>query len=148
MSYQELRVIGYLISTFVGMGIFTRPLYRGYQDGSLDTSTIASSWGRIVLTAIAVTVVLSILTALIFTIVEAIKTRDEDLITEDERDKIIEQESTRILSNVSGAGFVLAMILLAVGQPILLVFSVIVYSFFIGGVIGWLVQLFRYRRGY
>ena len=118
------------------------------MNGTLETDTISSSWGRQFLIAIAITVILSILLTILLSIAEAIRTRDEDLITEDERSKLIERTGEQISSNIVGAGMVLAMIFLAMGRSPLLMLNTIIYSFFIGGIFSLCVQLYRYRRGF
>lgn len=148
MSYQENRIIAYLISTLLVVGLYSFYVFQKYQEGSFDSTTISSFWGSVILIVIAVQIVLSIITSILVSIIRAIATREEDPSLSDERDRLIDLRANRISFSVFGIGFVLAMITLALGLPPLVMFNLIVYSLFGAGIIGYIAQLYLYRRGF
>ncbi|MEM7349043.1 MAG: hypothetical protein AAF485_32845, partial [Chloroflexota bacterium] len=80
--------------------------------------------------------------------IQAIITRDEEVPESDERDKFIELKANQISFTIFGIGFISAMITLATGMAPLLMFHIIVYSLFGASIVGYLIQLYFYRRGF
>lgn len=148
MSYQENQVIAYLVSTLVGVGIYSYYVVQQYQAGSFASTTITSFWGSLMLIVIVVTIVLSIVLSILASIIQAIAARDADPTLADERDRLINLKADRISYSVFGIGFVLAMISLAAGLPPLVMFNLIVYSLFGAAIVGCITQLYLYRRGF
>ena len=148
MTYQENRVIAYLISALLGVAIYTYYIWQQVQQGSFESTTIASTWGTTVLIVIGVQIVLSIIASIVVSIIQAIITREEEPELADERDRLIELKADRLSFMVFGGGFVAAMITLAVGLPPLIMFNLIVYSLFGAGISGYITQLYLYRRGF
>ena len=148
MSYQENRIIAYLISSLLGVGIYSFYVIQKYQEGSFDSTTISSFWGFVILIVIVGQIVLSIITSILVSIIHAITTREEELTQSDERDQLIDLKANRISFSVFGIGFVLAMITLATGLPPLVMFNLIVFSLFGAGIVGYITQLYLYRRGF
>lgn len=148
MSYQESRAITYLFSTLIGAAIYSFYVVRRASDAGFDPSTIDSFWGIMTLIVIAVTVVISVILTVIVTVAQAVAERDDAPSLADERDRLFELKANQISFSVFGAGFVLAMIALAVGQAPLIMFHLIVYSLFGATAAGTIAQLTFYRRGY
>ncbi|MCH7887078.1 MAG: hypothetical protein IIA58_03875 [Candidatus Marinimicrobia bacterium] len=148
MYYQENRIIGYLISNLLAVGIYSFYLFQKYQEGSIDSTTISSFWGSVILIAFAVQIVLSIFLGILFSFIPASTRREKDISLSDERDQLINLKADRISHVVFGFGFLLAMIALAVGQPPFVMFNLIVYSVFGAGIVGFITQLYLYRRGF
>ncbi len=148
MAYQENQTIAYLISSLVGVGIYTYYVIQQAQQGSFDSTTISSFWGTLILAVIGVQVVLSIIMSILVSIIQAIVTRDETPTLADERDRLFDLRANRISFAVFGVGFLLAMITLAAGLPPLVMFNLIVYSLFGASIIGYIAQLYFYRRGF
>ena len=148
MHYQENRIIGYLISNLLAVGIYSFYLFQKYQEGSIDSTTISSFWGSVILIAFAVQMVLSIFMGILFSFIPASTRREKDISLSDERDHLIQLKADRISHVVFGFGFLLAMITLAVGLQPLVMFNLIVYSVFGAGIVGFITQLYLYRRGF
>ena len=148
MSQSESRTIAYLFSSLVGAGLYFLYVIQQYQEGSFNSPTISSSWGIAVLVVIGVQIVLSIISAILVSIIEAIKAREEVPELSDERDQLIELKANRITFSVFGIGFLLAMITLAAGLVPLVMFNLMVFSLFAAAVSGYASQLYRYRRGF
>jgi uncharacterized membrane protein len=148
MTYQENRTIAYLISTLLALGLYSFLVIQKYQEGSFNSTTISSFWGSLILVVIVVQIVLSIIMSILASIIQAIATREEEFIQSDERDQLIDLKANRISFAVIGIGFVLAMITLAIGLPPLVMFNLIVFSLFGAGIVGYISQLYLYRRGF
>ncbi len=149
MSYQENRVIAYLVAALISLGIYTNHVLQQVNQDGFESATISSSWGTAVLIAIGVQVVLSIIVAIAVSIIQAILMDEADPdIGEDERDNQIELRADRISYIIFGGGFFVAMITLAVGMHPLVMFNLVVYSIFGAGIAGCVTQLVLYRRGF
>jgi uncharacterized membrane protein len=149
LSYREKSVIAAMITSFVIYGIFSVAVYQRYQAGSFDTSEVLLFWGRAILILAGVIIVFQILTQIALAIINTIVTREEeDPSFEDERDKLIELRGRRVSANVFAIGFLLAMALLAFGQPPTVMF-VTLMAFMIGSdIVESLYTLYLYRRGF
>lgn len=148
MAYQESRVVAFLVSNLLGVGIYSYQAIRQYQQGSFESNTIGSFWGTLILMVILITVVLSVVLSILVSILQAIATREEEPELADERDQFIHLKADRVSYAVFGVGFVFAMITLAAGLPPLVMFNLIVYSLFGAAIVGYIVQLYLYRRGF
>ena len=148
MNYQENRIIGYLISVILAVGYYSFYVFQKYQEGSFDSTTSSSSWGSVVLIALAVQIVLSIFMGILFSFIPSSTRREKDISLSDERDHLIQLKADRISHAVFGFGFLFAMIALAVGLPPFVMFNLIVYSVFGAGIVGFITQLYLYRRGF
>ncbi|MCP4418127.1 MAG: hypothetical protein GY805_16005 [Chloroflexi bacterium] len=91
---------------------------------------------------------MSIITAILVSIIQAIATREKEPSLLDERDQLIHLKADRNSYTVFGSGFLLAMIMLAVGLPPLVMFNLIVFSVFGAGIVGYITQIYLYRRGF
>ncbi len=148
MSYQERQTIAYLISSMLVVAGYAVYLFQRYQAGSLDGTTISSSWGLVILTLVGAQIALSVLMSILITIVQAIRTREAQPELSDERDHLIELKAERISYAVFGVGFLIAMITLAAGLAPLVMLNVIVLSLFGAWMVGSLAKLYYYRRGF
>ncbi|MEM7128377.1 MAG: hypothetical protein AAF702_18740 [Chloroflexota bacterium] len=147
MSYQESRVIAYLISALLGAGLYTFYIFQQIQQEGFDSTIISSFWGTTVLIVLGVQIVLSIIASILVTIIQAIVMQEEEPDLADERDRLIELKADRFSFIVFGIGFVVAMITLAMDLSPLIMFNLIVYSLFGAGITGYVTQLCLYRRG-
>ena len=148
MAQEEGRTLGYLISSTVALLLYLGYVIQQLQSGALDSMTITRNWGVAVLVVIGLQIVLSIVTAIVVSIVEAVRAGEEQPELTDERDKLIELRANRLAYAVFGIGFVIAMVTLALGQPPLLMFNIIVFSLLVAGIAGYVRQLYLYRRGF
>ena len=148
MSYQERQTIAYLISSMLVVAGYAVYLFQRYQSGSLDSNTISSSWGRVILVLVGVQIVLSIVTSILITIIHAIRTWEAQPELSDERDHLIELKAERISYAVFGVGFLIAMGTLAASLAPLVMLNVIVLSLFGTWMVGSIAKLYYYRRGF
>ena len=148
MNYQENRIIGYLISILLAVGYYSFQVFQKYQEGSFDLTTISSSWGSVILIAIAVQIVLSIFMGILFSVIPASTRTEKNISLSDERDQLINLKADQISHAVFGIGFLIAMITLAIGLPPLVMLNLIVYSGFGAGIVGLITKLYLYRRGF
>ena len=148
MNYQENRIIGYLISVILATGYYSFHVVQKYLSGSFDLTTISSSWGSVILIAIAVQIVLSIFMGILFSFIPAGTRSEKNISLSDERDQLINLKADQISHAVFGIGFLIAMITLAIGLPPLVMLNLIVYSGFGAGIVGLITKLYLYRRGF
>lgn len=147
MSYREKENIinifsGLLITTAFGWNIYQRHL-----EGNFDLTQDFSTWGKIFLIFIGVSIVARIIIYIIFNIINAIATRQEDIPIEDERDKLIKLKATRNSHYVFSGGFVLSILGLAIGMPIYWIFIAFVISGLLAEIIDNGSQIYYYRKG-
>ncbi len=147
MDYREKENIvnifsGILITAIVGWVVYQRHL-----DGRFDLTEDVGTWGVIFLIFMGVSIVARIIIYIIFHIINAIATKEQDIPVEDERDKLIKLKGTRNAYYSFSSGFVLGIIGLSVGMPFYGIFIV----FFITGLISEIVdngtQIYFYRKG-
>lgn len=147
MTYQENKSIVNIISSILITTIYALIIYRWHMDGRFDLTTDYSKWGIIFLAFIGISVVARIIIYIIFHIINAIATREEDVPVEDERDKLISLKATRISYYVFIGGFSLSFVSLTIGMP---VYGLII-AFFACGFLGEMAenisQIIYYRKG-
>ena len=101
--------------------------------------------------AIFFTIVATILTHIISAIIQVIKTGEEEPEIEDladERDKLIDLRGTKATYFVSSIGVFLAMLTFALGQPPLVMFTLLIFFGVVAQIIGDISRLILYRRGF
>jgi hypothetical protein len=148
LSYQERLVIGYMLGSFLGVGYFASFAIQQFKLGAFQLMTIPSSWGIHMLKTIAVQIVGTIIISILISIVHAIITRDEDFSEGDERDKLIDLKGNQVSFILFSLGFLASIITLAIGLPPLVMFNTIIFSLFISSIIGYIIQLRIYKRGF
>lgn len=150
MSNQENKIIANLVSSLIGLGVYGYAAIQKYQSGSFDSPGISSDWGRLILVAIGAVVIATIVMNILLNILHAIATRDENATfpDPDERDQIIELKANKVSYSVFGVGFMMAMITLTAGFTELVMFNLLVVSLFVAAIVGSIVQLVFYRRGF
>ncbi len=147
MSYQERQNIVNIISGVLITAIYAWIVYQRQLEGSIDLTVDYKTWGIVFLIFIGVSIVARIIIMIIFHIINAIATRDEDIPSEDERDKLIKLKATRNSHYVFTTGFTMAIIALAVGMPVYMLFIVFVVTGLISEIIDNVTQIYFYRKG-
>jgi hypothetical protein len=99
---------------------------------------------------VAVTIIATILTHIGGGVLEAFRTRQEPRIDglQDERDQLFDLRGTRITYRVTSIGSALAMLTYVLGQPPLMMFSLLIVCGLAGQIAGDIARLVFYRRGY
>ena len=147
MSYREKENIVNIFSGLLITIIYGWNVYQRHLAGRFDLTEDFSKWGVIFLIFIVVSVVARIIIYIIFHIINAIATREEDIPVEDERDKIIKLKATRNSHYIFSGGFVISITALAVGMPVYWMFIVFIISGLLSEIIDNGSQIYYYRKG-
>ena len=150
MSTEEKNITVTMWSYVCILIYFVMRWMNMYQTIGLDKATIFSLWATVIAAIILVSIIGSILTHIIFAIVYAIKTQSdkaEPMIT-DERDKMIKLRGDKLGYIVFSVGVFIGMITYTMGQPTLIMFSIIVLSSIVSEIAADVFQLIIYRRGF
>lgn len=151
MSFQEKNITVTLVNFSLILGYF---LLRVVQMAATETFTEANVfrlWVIIIVMAVIVTIAATILTQIVSAVIEAIKTGEKEPEIEDiadERDKLIDLRGTRITHTVSSLGTFAAMLTFAVGQPPLVMFTLLIFFGVLSQIMGDATRLLLYRRGF
>lgn len=150
MSFQEKNITASLLSFCVIMVVFLISLLILIQNGDFDTTHVFRLWGVIIVLAIVMTILGTILTHIVSAIVEAIRTQEEPEIEDiqDERDKLIDLRGTNVTYIASSIGVFLAMLTFVLGQPPLVMFTLLIFVGLAAQIIGDISRLVLYRRGF
>ena len=107
-------------------------------------------WGIIIILSVVVTIVATILTHIGSGILQAIRTQKKLQIEglQDERDRLIDLRGTRVTYTVSSIGVFIAMLTYALGQPALVMFTLLIFFGVLAQIIGDISRLYLYRRGF
>jgi hypothetical protein len=149
MSYQEKNTAVSLFAHLLIVGYYLLNVFQMLQEGGLVPARVFGLWATVVAATILVNVIGIILTHIVLSIVEAIRTRKEpdERFIEDERDRLIDLKGSRIAYITFGFGVFLAMLTFVFGQPPLVMFSLIVFFGIAAEIVGNLSQIILYRRG-
>lgn len=147
MSYQEKKNIVSLIGTILIFGFYCLYMYQRHQEGSLDQADTYRYWGSFILILIPVSIAAKIIIQIAFNILYRITTNEEEPSFSDELDKLIELKATRNSHYVFMLGVVLSMGSLVMDMPHSVMFIIIILSGFMSEVIGYISQLYLYRKG-
>jgi len=151
MSFQEKNITVSLVNFSLILGFFLIRVVQMIQGGSFNSTNVVRLWGIVIVLAIVVTIIATILTHIGSAIFQAIKTGQEDPKIEDiedERDKIIDLRGTKVTYFVSSIGVFLSMLTFALGQPALVMFTLLIFFGVAAQVIGDISRLYLYRRGF
>ena len=147
MTYQEKQSVVNIFSGLLITAIYGWIIYQRQLEGRFDLTEDFQKWGVLFLIFMGVSIVARIVIYIIFHILNAIATREQDIPEEDERDKIIKLKATRNSHYAFIFPFIGAFIGLAVGMPIWGIFI----AFIIGGLLSEIVenlsQIYYYRKG-
>ena len=147
MTYQEKQNIVNIFSGLLITPIYAIMVYQRHLQGIFDLTEDYRTWGVIFLIFMGVSVVARIIIYIIFHIINAIATREEELPVEDERDKLVKLKATRNSYYVFCGGFVLAVISLAIGMPVYGIFIAFVGFGLIAEIVDNSSQIYYYRKG-
>lgn len=147
MSYREKENVVNIFSGLLITGIYSWIVYQKHLQGQYDLTENFSTWGRVLLVFIGVSVVARIIIYIIFHILNYIATREEDAPPEDERDKLIKLKATRNSYYVFSGGFILSVLALAIGMPVYGIFIAFVGTGLLAEIVDNSSQMFYYRRG-
>jgi hypothetical protein len=147
MSYQEKQNIVNILSGLLITAIYGIIIYQRHIDGIFDLTEDYREWGIIFLIFIGVSIVARIIIQIIFHIINAIATREQDVPVTDERDKLIRLKSTRNSYYVIITGFMSSIFGLSLGMPVFWIFIIFVGSGLLSEIMDNGSQIFYYRKG-
>lgn len=147
MSYQEKQNIVNIFRGLLITAIYALIVFQKHQEGRFDLTEDFSTWGVIFLIFMLVSFVARIIIYIIFHIINAIATREEDTPVTDERDKLITLKATRNSYYAVSGGFVMIVISLAKGMPVYGIFIAFVTIGLIAEIIDNGSQIYYYRKG-
>jgi hypothetical protein len=145
MSHQEKQsivslIVGILISVIYFVIVFLR-----YNINSLANDF--RFWATVILIYVLIQIVMRIILNIILAIVTKIMDNEDIPTISDEMDKLIDLKSTRNNSIVFGAGFLLSMLLIAFGVPLVVMFYVFLFATFTASVVSDISMIYFYRKG-
>ena len=151
MSFQEKNITVTLVSFTLILGFFLIRLFQMIQTEDFNSENVFRLWGIVIVLAIVMTIIATILTHIVSAIIQVIKTGDDDPEIEDladERDKLIDLRGTKATYFVSSIGVFLAMLTFALGQPPLVMFTLLIFFGVVAQIIGDISRLILYWRGF
>jgi len=150
MSYQEKTITVSLVNFILILGFYLIRVFQMIQGGSFNSTNVFRLWGIVIVLAIVVTILATILTHIVSGIIHAIKTKEEPDIEDiqDERDKSIDLRGTKVTYFASSIGVFLSMLTFALGQPPLVMFTMLIFFGVVAQIIGDISRLYLYRRGF
>lgn len=149
MSYQEKNVTVALVSHLLILVYYVFNLLPILQSGEWVANKLYALWLVVIGASILVTIIGSILTNIILTIVEAIRSQkyeDPRFIT-DERDHLIELKGIRIEYITYSIGVLTSIFAFIFGQPPLMMISLIFAFGILAEIAGDIAKITLYRRG-
>ena len=150
MSFQEKNIAASFVIFSLILGLYVVRVFQLVQNESFNLTNIIRLWGIVIILGIVVTIIGTILTHIGSGILEAIKTQKEPVIEDiqDERDRLIDLRGTRVTYILYSIGVFLAMLTFALGQPPLVMFSLLIFFGLVAQIIGDISRLVLYRRGF
>lgn len=147
MSYQERRSIVNLISTILISVLYSAYMIQRYPEANPYSPDVFHFWGAFILILIPVSIVAKIVIYIIFAIINAIATREEEPPITDERDKLIELKAQTNANWVFIIGFILAMGSLVVQLPPAAMFIILILAGMVSAIVSDIATFYYYRRG-
>ncbi len=149
MSNKQNEISVSLVSTLVILAYYLVNIFQMLQGGGLNSAEVFRLWAVVIIATIILNIAGNIITNIVINIVHAIKTQKEEEVRliEDERDKLIGLKGDRVSYLAFSIGVFLSMLTFALGQPPLVMFSLIVFSSLMAEIFGDLSQFYFYRRG-
>lgn len=149
MSFQEKNVTVSLVNFSLILAYFLFRVLRMITVGSFTEGNVFRLWGVIIVLAIVVTIFATFLTHIVSAILYAIRTQQEPEIEDiqDERDAMIDLRGTRVTYVASSISVLIAMLTFVIGQPPLVMFTLLILAGVLAQILGDSWRLVLYRRG-
>jgi drug/metabolite transporter (DMT)-like permease len=151
MSYQEKNITASLANFLLILGFSLIKVFQLIQSERFDATHVFRLWVTVIVLAVLVTIFATILTHIVSAIIEAIRTGNENPKIEDiedERDQLIDLRGTKVTYFVSSIGVFLSMLTFALGQPPLVMFTLLIIVGVLAQILGDISRLYLYRRGF
>lgn len=151
MSFQQKNITVSLVNFVLILGFYLLRVVQLVQNENFTSTSVFWLWGIIIVLAIFVTIAATILTHIVSLIIEVIRTGNENPDIEDfedERDQLIDLRGTKLTYSVSSLGVFLAMLSFVLGQPPLVMFSLLIFFGVVAQIVGDITRLWLYQRGF
>ncbi|TVR25074.1 MAG: DUF2178 domain-containing protein [Anaerolineaceae bacterium] len=147
MSYQERRAIVSLFGSTLTFLLYCAYMLTRYPEVDAYSAEMFHFWGSFFLILIPVSIIAKVIIQIIFVIINAIITREDDPEIMDERDKLIELKAMRNALYAFTFGFLVAMASLVFDMTPPVMFAIFVCSGFLAGAVSDISEFYFYRRG-
>jgi hypothetical protein len=149
MSIRKVSNSVSLVSTLLILGYYLLNLIPMFQQGDLNSQQIFRLAAIVIVASIVLNIAGNILAHIVINIIHAIQTQSDKEVrmTEDERDKLIDLKGTQVSYIVFSLGVLVSMLTFVIGQPALLMFSLIIFFGLVAEFIGDLSQFYFDSRG-
>jgi hypothetical protein len=148
MSYQERRALVAIVGTILISGGYAAWMLPQQPVGDAYSPELFRFWGSYFLVLIVVSIIVRILIAIAFSIINVIATHEKEPGLSDERDRLIEMRAYRNGFFIFILGFVLAMVTLAAGQPPATMFLLLLLAGIASELVSDVSEFIFYRRGF
>jgi hypothetical protein len=151
VSFQEKNITVSLANFTLILGFYLIRVFQMIQGGSFNSTNVFRLWGIVIALAVVVTIFATILTHIISAIIHAIRTGEEKSNVEDiedERDQMIDLRGTKLTYLVASIGSFLSMLTFVLGQPPLVMFTLLIFFGVVAQILGDVLRLYLYRRGF
>jgi hypothetical protein len=151
VSFQEKNITVSLANFTLILGFYLIRVFQMIQGGSFNSTNVFRLWGIVIALAVVVTIFATILTHIVLAIIHAIRTGEEKSNVEDiedERDKLIDLRGTKLTYLVASIGSFLSMLTFVLGQPPLVMFTLLIFFGVLAQILGDVLRLVLYRRGF
>jgi hypothetical protein len=149
MSERKVTISVSLVSTLLILGYYLIKLFPMFQQGDLIADEVFRLAGMVIAASIVLNIVGNIIANIVINIVHAIQTRSEKEVRllEDERDKLIGLKGTQVSYIAFSLGVLVSMLSFVLGQPALVMFSLIVLFSLLAEIVGNLSQFYFDSQG-
>ena len=150
MSYKQRTITVTLASYSLILVFFLIRLFQVVLAGGFNSTNVFRLWGTTIALAIIVTILATILTNIGSNIIHIVKTKEnpEFKDIQDERDQSIDLRGTKVSYFASLTGIPLAMLAYVLGQPPLVMFTILIFFALAAQILGDITRLYLYRRGF
>ena len=147
MTFAERTLWAEIVTSLAVIALFVWLIWGAAAQGRFDGPDGPMLWARQVLwmvpVGIAVALAVSVLMAIGYRLITG---EDPDALI-DERDRAIRATGWKVTAGAMSAGFVAALVALALGAPLMAGLNGMLASFALGDTIGNLAKIARYRQG-
>lgn len=147
MSYQEQQSVVNIFSGLLITAVFSWIVYQRHLAGMYDLSSDFQQWGKLFLLFAGISIGVRIVIAIVYHIIWAIATRNEDTPDDDERDQLIKLKAVRNGHYAFAVPFMGAFVGLAFGMPVWGIFIAFILSGLLSEVVENLSQIYLYKKG-
>jgi hypothetical protein len=149
MSTKKNEITVTLVCSLFILAYYLVNIFQMLQGGGLNSEEVFRLWIVVIIANIVLTIAGFIISYIVINIVHAIKTQKEEEVRmlEDERDRLIGLKGDRVSYIAFSIGVFLSMLTFALGQPPLVMFSLIIFFSLLAEILGNISQLVFYHRG-